>query len=232
MLGLIGNLIGMFGGSKGKSSSEESFQKKSKTDSEASSQDLSPELLKSLEGLFKGQIGNFGKGNDAVSARLQQLMEQSNQPQFDVAGFAKGITDQAASVAGLAQESGINSVLSQAGSSEGGNSMSALLSAKVRNQTAANLGGISAQATATGEGIRQAQQNSLTEGIQGLGGSLTDSILKLIAGTRGATQTGKSTVNEESSGTGKSSETSSTKKSPFSIIGDIIGGFNTSRSQA
>ena len=85
--------------------------------------------------------------------------------------------------------------------------MGALLANKLRNATAANLGGISAQATATGEGIRQSQQNEITTGITSTSSTLLQSILSLISGTRGADTTGTSTTNTKTTGT----ESSKTK---------------------
>ena len=204
MLGQIGGLLsGLFGGSSGSSGS---FNSTTRATTNASSKDLSPELLKSLESLFKTQVGGegFGDATEAVSGRLKQLVDQSNAPGFDVAGFAKGITDQATAGAQLDLESGINDMLSRSGITESGNSMGALLANKLRNQTAANLSGISAQATATGEGIRQSQQSQITEGIEGTSQTLLSSILELIGKTRGADTTGTSTTDSKTSGTQKS----------------------------
>jgi len=207
MLGQIGGLLSsLFGGSSGSSGS---FSSTTKSTTNASSKDLSDPLLKSLETLFQGQVGGSGFADSAgaVSGRLKQLVDQSKAPQFDVAGFAKGITDAATSGAQIDLESGINGMLSKSGITESGNSMGALLASKLRNQTAATLGGISAQATATGEQIRQAQQGQLTEGINTSASTILKSILDLISGTRGADTTGTSTTNSKTSGT----ESSKTK---------------------
>lgn len=201
MLGQIGGLLSsLFGGS---SSSSGSFNSTTNSKTNASSQDLSPELLKSLEGLFQGQVGGtgFSDSTAAVGGRLKQLVDQSKQPQFDVAGFAKGITDAATSGAQIDLESGINGMLSKSGITESGNSMGALLANKLRNQTAATLGGVAAQATATGEGIRQSQQNEITSGINTSSQTILQSILNLISGTRGADTTGTSTTDSKTSGT-------------------------------
>jgi len=232
-MGIISGILGALGGIFGdKSKQNESFVRDSTTKTNASAQDLSPELLKSLESLFQSQVQGpgFGQAQDAISARLAQLSTQANAPQFDVAGFAKGITDQATAAAGLDLESNINSVLSGSGASEGGNSMNALLANKLKNQTAANIAGISQQATATGEQIRQGQQGQITAGIQGLSSTLSNAILDLIKSTRGASNTGKSESVEHTEGSGTMTGTQSTN--PFSAFANLFGSFNNARTNA
>lgn len=215
MLGQIGGLLSsLFGGS---SSSGGSFNSTTNSTTKASSQDLSPDLLKSLEGLFKGQVGGtgFNDATSAASGRLKQLVDQSKAPQFDVAGFAKGVTDAATSGAQLDLESGINGMLSKSGITESGNSMGALLANKMRNATAATLGGVNAQAMATGEGIKEQQQTNITKGINDTGSTILQSILDLIAKTRGASNTGTSTTDSKTTG----SESSSTKGGLLGLFG-------------
>lgn len=201
ILSIIGGLLG------GLKFGKESFSRTSKIDTEAESQDLDPEMLKILNNLFAGQVGGKGFGNaqDAFGGRLAQLMGKAGEKEFDVNAFASGITKQATAGAQLDLESQINGMLSKSGSSEGGNSMNALLANKLRNVTAANLAGITSQATATGEGIRQSQQAQITEGIGAMGGALSQNILQLIMATRGASQRGKSKTTEVTSGKGKNS---------------------------
>ena len=227
--GLLGGLGKLFGT---KSKQSEDFEKHSTVTTDASTQDLSPELLKSLESLFTGQVGGtgFSDATSAINNRLGQLTAQAAQPQFDVSGFAKGVTDQATAAAGLDLESTINGILSQSGISEGGGSMNALLANKLRNQTAANLAGVNAQATATGEGIRQSQQQGLTQGISTLGTNLAGSILDLIKSTRGASNTGTSKSVEDTKGKGNVSgkETGN----PFQGFADVFGSFAKSSQNA
>ena len=233
MLEIIGGLAGALGGLFGdKKKQSESFESTTNTESEAQSQDLSPELLKSLESLFQTitQGGQFEKAGDAVSGRLDQILQQAAQPQFDVASFAKGITDQAVAGAQLDLESSINDMLSASGISESGNSMSALLANKMRNTTAANLGGISAEATATGEGIRQAQQGQITEGIAGLSGSLSDQVLGIIQSTRGASNKGTAKSKEHTKGTGTMAGKS--QSNPFSAFANIFGSLSGAKANA
>lgn len=196
--GLISGLGGLFG-----RKSSQSFDKNFTSTTNASGQDLSPELLKALEGLFMGEMGagRFGTGADAIQGRLGQLQRQAKEPQFDVSKYVKGIMDQAGAMAGLELESGINNTAGNVGGSVSGNSMAALLANKMRNITASNLAGIGQQATASGEQIRMAQQEQLTQGISGLGGMLQQAILGLIGATRGASVSGTSTTTGREWGT-------------------------------
>lgn len=220
--GLLSGLGGLFGG--GGSEETEDYEEFTDSTTTASSQDLSPELLKSLESLFQTTLGSgqYEASSTAMSTRLQQLMDQANRPEFDVSSFAKGVTDQGVAAAGLDLESSINEMLGSAGVSEGGNSMSALLGNKMRNVTAANVSGISANATATGEQIRQAQQGQITEGIAGLSGQLQDAVIQMIQSTRGATQTGTSRTQEHTKGT---STTTGKKKGGAGGFFSGLGGF-------
>lgn len=233
MLDILTGVAGALGGLFGKKNKQsESFESTTNSEAEASSQDLSPELLKTLEALFQSTVGGggFQKSGQAMSSRLDQILAQAQAPQFDVSGFSKGIVDQAVAGAGLDLESGINDILMGSGMSEGGSSMSALLANKLRNQTAANLGGIASEATATGEGIRLAQQGQITEGIAGLSGGLSDQILQLIQSTRGASNTGKSKSKEHTKG--KGTMQGSSRGNPFSAFADIFGSFNNAKGNA
>lgn len=218
MLDFLTGILGGLGGLFGKKSSQ-SFDQWTDSETEAESQDLSPELLKALEGLFMNQIGSgkFEQSTDALSTRLGQLMDQSKMPMFDPETYAKGIRDQATAGAQLDLESSINGMLSSSGVSEGGNSMNALIANKMKNTTAANLGGVFSQAYGEGEQIRQSQQSLLNEGISGMSGSLMQGLLGLIGATRGAYQKGKSKTKEHTWGTSKTKSGGG--------LGDFLGGF-------
>jgi len=222
--GIAGILGGLFGGG---GSSSQSFEKHSTTKTDATTTDLSPDLLKQLEDLFKSSVGsgNFQTSSNALVDRIKQLSTAAQKPEFDVAGFAKGVTDQASAAAGLDLESAINGLLSKSGVTESGNSMNALLANKLRNQTTANIAGVNAQATATGEGIRSSQSNTLTQGIQNLSATLSQQILQLIQGTRGATATGTSTSKEDTVGKGTTTE----KSNPFDAIANAFGSLNSAK---
>lgn len=229
--GLLGGLGSLFGG--GKSKSSESFDKHTDSETTASAQDLSPELLKLLEGMFTETLGSgrFGAAGEAMESRLNQLNAQAAQPQFDVEAFTKGIVGQAVAASGLDLESSINEMLSKGGVTETSNSMSALLGNKLRNQTAANIGGIASAATGEGEKIRIAGQESLTQGIGGLSEGLSNQILAMIQQTRGANMTGTSKTKEHSWGTG----TSESKDSGGGFLdgfSKVFGAFSNARGNA
>lgn len=226
--GIAGALGSIFGGGKNKTVTQhEARNEWTENKSAAESQDLSPELLKALEGLFVRQIGTgqLEQGGQAVQQRLAQLMDMSKQPQFDVERYAAGIRNAATSAAQLDLESSINGMLSSAGVSEGGNSMNALIANKLRGQTAAQLGGVFSQAFGQGEQIRQAQQQQITEGVSGLGGQLAEMMLGLVAATRGASQTGKSETLEHAWG---KSVASTKGEQNIPSVTNNIGSFFTS----
>lgn len=163
----------------------------------------SADILAGLDQLVKSQLGLGNTASAALTDRLTQLQTAAAQPAFDVAGYAKGITDAAAASTQNQLDSQINSILSATGSSEGGNSMAALLGAKLRGEAAANLAGINANAVATGQQIADQQQASLTQQISGLSGDISTQLTNLLAAAKGGTQTTTGTS------TGTSSQTSS-----------------------
>lgn len=245
MFELLGGLLGGIGGLFGKKSkTDQSFERTSDTTSDASSTDkatgtdLSPALLASLEGMFQNVVkgGGFQTANNALSGRLSQLVNQSKQPAFDATGFAEGITRQAGAMAGLDLESSINGILSASGTTESGNSMSALLANKLRNQTASNLAGISANARATGEGIRQSGEKLITDSISGLAGGLEQGILGLIQSTRGAstsgTQTSTGTAKTTEVTKGKGNESGTKKDNPLQGFADAFTNLTNARKEA
>lgn len=229
-LSIIGGVGSLLGGLFGGGDNEQKTDMTTTSHSEATAQDLADPLLQQLKELFTSVVGSgqFTQAGNAVAGRLGQLTDQSKQPQFDVNAFAKGITDQATANAGLDLESSINGLLSKSGTTESGNSMNALLANKLRNQTAANLAGISQQATATGEGIRESQQGQITQGIQSLGSTLASQILALIQQTRGAENKGVSDTKTHQVGTG----TASQSMNPLGAIGDMFSFLGKARSAA
>jgi hypothetical protein len=235
-LGSIGATLSsaFFGKDKKSSTSSTTQSTNSHTDSTSSStrqygeQQFNDEILGELEGLLSGQLGKAGETTDFAKTRLEQLSDRASAPMFDSEKYAEEVTGQAASAAGLDLDSTINSILSQTGTSETGNSMSALLANKLRNQTAANLAGVNASARSTGEQIRLAQENSLTSGIQGLSDSVSNQILALVSGVKGARSAGTSTDASESQqdtvskSTGITKSDSSSKDNPFDSFVDLF----------
>jgi hypothetical protein len=151
-------------------------------------------VLASLDSLLKAQLGGgSGTGTaqqatDAIADRLTQIQELANKPAFDVNGYVAGITQAATAATQNDLDSRINSILSATGSSEGGNSMSALLGAKLRNDATANLAGVTANAKLAGEQLATQQNESLTNQVGSLSGDLMTNISNLLAAAKGGTQ--------------------------------------------
>lgn len=237
MLGLLGGLASGLGGLFGnKSSSEESFSRDSTVDQTASAQDLSPELLKQLEGLFGSSLsgGGMEAGQAGLMAQLQRVLGQAGNKEFNVESFVSDLMKQATSGAQLDLESSRNNLLSQAGgASADGNSMAALLVNKMQNATAANLAGVGASARGEGEGILRANRESSTNQIAGLSDGLARNILGVIEATRGANTTGTSKTVEKTTGKGTQSGTSGGGAGGFfKGLGSFIGNMGSAKSGA
>lgn len=166
----------------------------------------SSDVLASLDSLLKQQLAGGGaqiqQAQDALGGRLQQIQAIAGQPQFDVNNFVSGIASQAAAATQSDLDSRINTMLSASGSSETGNSMSALLGNRLRNEAAANFAGIVSGAQAQGTQIAQAQQESITGQISGLAGGLGSQLATLLGATQGA----QSTTTGQSTSTGQSTQ--------------------------
>lgn len=237
MLGLLGGLASGLGGLFGKkSSSKESFSRDSTVDQTASAQDLSPELLQQLEGLFSSVLsgGGMEQSQAALSAQLARVLEQAGGPEFNVDRFVSDLMQSATSGAQLDLESNRNALLSQAGgASADGNSMAALLVNRLQNNTASALAGAGAEARAAGEGILRTNRESSTSQISGLSDGLAQGILGLIQQTRGANTTGTSQTKEKTTGTGTQSGTSGGGAGGFfSGLGSFFSNMGNSNSRA
>ena len=166
----------------------------------------SSDVLAALDSMLLQQLGAGGAGGNANSAltdRLKQVQALAAQPGFDVAGYAKSVTD-ASAVAGQNDlDSRINGILSATGSSEGGNSMSALLGAKLRGEEATRLAGVNAQATMAGQQLADAQQVNITNQIGSLTGDINNQLANLLNAAKGGAQATTGTA------TGTSSQTQS-----------------------
>ncbi len=189
-------------------------------------QQLSDQLLGQLEGLFTTALdsGGFQAGQNSLYGRLAQLNSQAQEPQFDVAGFAKGVRDSAATGINFSLEDQINGLASNIGGSESGNSMAALLGNRMRTDATKELAGIETNAFAAGEQIRQAQQAQLTSGIQGLTDSAANQILSLINSTSGQRTAGTATTAEEreTQTKVKSTGSSTSKANPFEAFSNAF----------
>lgn len=176
---------------------------------EGAQTDLSPELLAALSSLFGNTLGSgsFDASRLAMTDRLSEVGG------FNTQAHADAITEKAKAFAELDLESGINQISSRAGGSASSNSMVALLANKLRNQTAANIGGINSAAKLDAEKFK-------TEGVNALGQGLSKQVLDLISVARGAQTQGSLKEHGTESGRSKT-------KKPFSF-GDIFTNVLTS----
>lgn len=150
----------------------------------------SSDVLAALDSILTQSLGSgtSQQATDALSGRLGQVQDAAAQPGFDVEGYVSGIANAAQVGIQADLDSRINSILSATGSSETGNSMSALLASRLRNDAASNLAGIVSNATAQGTQIQQGQQESLTTQISGLSGDLTTQLVNLLGAAKGGAQ--------------------------------------------
>lgn len=161
-------------------------------------------IMDQLNSLLGGAIGDSGlsEGQQAINTRLQQLAAEGAGAGFDPNAYADRVTAAAATRAQGDLESRINSMQSQVGGTETGNTMAALLGQRLRTDAATELAGVRASAEAQGQQIRQQQQGSITDQMLGLQGAGSDTLQGLITALRGAqgteTQVGTSTGTETS----------------------------------
>lgn len=187
---------------------------KENTNTTGQTTNYSSDVLASLDSLLTSQLGSGApqKATDVLSGRLDQLKASAAAPAFDVDQYVSGIA--AGAKAGIQNDldSQINSILSATGSSEGGNSMSALLGAKLRNDASANLAGITSQARAQGEQIKIGQQESITGQIGSVTNDLSNQLAQLLASAKGGQQNTTGTANTTSNQNTTGTSTSQTKE--------------------
>lgn len=206
---LISGIAGLFSnsGSKQESTTSKTSGDFASTTSGAQS-DLPPELMQMLTQLFGRVVGSGSAevSQEAGQERLEALR------QFDPVKWAEEVTQHAATSAGLQLNQGINTTTQAAGGR--GSTMTTLLENRLRNETAANLGGVATSARATGEQIAN-------QGVVSLIDSLMKSVTDTVAVTRGAQTAG--TLTEKGTQKGTSTGTGSTTASS----GGGLGGFFT-----
>lgn len=181
----------------------------------------SSDVLASLDSLLKSQLasGTSEQATDAVAGRLEQVQADAAGPQFDVGNYVSGIAAAAGAATQSDLDSRINEILSATGTSETGNSMSALLGNRLRNEAAANLAGIVSNATATGNQIRQQESANTTGQINDLTGNLNAQLNSLLGVAQGGRQ---ETVNVGENTTEQLSKTQDTAQQ------STVGSENTS----
>ncbi len=150
-------------------------------------QNLSDETYAGLEGLLANSFasGATQQAQGSIQDRLAQITSRAGR-EFDVDAFVSGVSRAAASQTQMDLESRINTMLSDAGGSETGNSMAALLGNRVRNDAAATFAGVVSEATMAGEQMRTAQEESTTNQIGQLSGDISNSLTALLDASKGA----------------------------------------------
>lgn len=140
-----------------------------------------------------------GTGYDSAKARLNQVATGGSN--FDEESFVRGIMGSARSAAMGELESGGNQIEAEAGGGSDSNSAAALLKNKLRNQTAATLGGVEQRARGQAAEITRAQQESKTGQIATLGQQMDSSVGTLLGSLLQASQTEQRTDAETSAAT-------------------------------
>lgn len=197
----------MFGGLFDSESESES-KSKSKQKTKGQQQDLSAELLKSLEGLLGGQLGGVAQANDALGNRLSEIGG------MDVASRAQAISGKAINDVDLGLESDLNQLFGQIGGSSNNSSMGALLRSRLQNDAVTTKAGI------LGNTEMQLDQMK-TSGINDTANSLNSSIMQLLGLTRGAKTSGRMTTKGTAAGNSSTTESDS----PFGSFTKILGLF-------
>lgn len=162
-------------------------------------------VLSDLDKLLRTSLnsGNVQDANVALGDRLAQVQSLAAQPAFDVNAYVSGITKAAAAASQGDVESRVNGMLSATGGSESGNSMAALLGNRIRSDAQASLAGTVASATAQGQQLQQAQQESLSSQILSLSGGVTGVLNDLLGAAKGGqtSSTAASTQTDNTVGT-------------------------------
>jgi len=187
---------------------------KESTTQQNTTTNYSASVLASLDALLSEQMGNGNaqQGADTLSQRLKEITAQASKPGFDVEGYVSGIAKAASVDQQNALDSNINQILSRTGTSESGNSMSALLANKLRGEASANLAGIVSQAQATGAQIKNAEQESFTSQISGLSNDISGQLAQLLSAAKGGTSTSTGTQDTTSQQAQQSQQTQQTQE--------------------
>lgn len=188
-------------------------------------------IMDQLNALLGGAIGDseLGAGQTAINTRLQQLAAEGSGAGFDPNAYADRVTAAAATRAQGDLESRINSMQSQVGGTETGNTMAALLGQRLRTDAATEIAGVRASAEAQGQQIRQQQQQSTTDQMLGLQGAGSDTLQGLITALRGAQGTETQVGSTTGSQTSRDTTTGTTRTNADSV--STSTGTSTGRTQ-
>lgn len=154
---------------------------------------LSENVLGGLEGAVSGLLAQILDPNTGDRAMMNRGI--SAMGDFDVDSYVNGTLMQARATQGTALDELLGSVFSRVGGVEGNNSASTLLANRARNDSAANLAGVEAQARATGADLVRKNLESMTGAVGQMGAQLLPQIAAILKG--GETSTDVSTLTEE-----------------------------------
>lgn len=190
------------------------------------------------------QQTNFGTGVLAgLEQQVMQLLGQSRsagsfESSFDPDAYVEGVMAAAESQAQNQVDLGVNNVFSTVGGRE--NSMSQLLAAKIRNDSAANLAGVRSQAEGSAQQILRenflanaqgvsADNSFLTQLTNALkGGVSTGTTSETGTQTGNTSQTGTSAQQNQQSQIGQESQTSTQVQELTELLSQILAGTTTS----
>lgn len=223
ILGIGTLLSGLFGG--GSKKTENQTQSQTTVANKTATQ-FSPDVLAPLESLMKTLLGNenFQTAQSGLAGRLSQVQTAAAAPAFDVDAFVDDTMARAEATAKFDLESGLNKLFSGTGTSEGDNTMTALLANRLRTDTAANLAGIGAQARATGEQIRSTQSQGITSEITTLSNSIANQLIGLLDVGKGASVSSREETQQNAQSTG----TAQDQKSFFDRLSSTLSTLNQS----
>lgn len=210
----------------------------------ATQQSFSDQFLRQLERTASTALGRTGSSQQALTQQLGRLNApiKSN---FDSGKYVRGAVDSARSVITRDLERGINATTMQTGGSVSGNSASALLAGKLRNEAGSALAGVRSDAMANAESLRQSdiqtqlqQRVGLASAAAGLTSTLDASTANLIANLKGGAIQSNSRENQTQQETGRTatlgqSDTVTSSRGrqsePFNIlegIGNLFDGID------
>lgn len=160
----------------------------STTDNQAVNR-LDSKTLALLTQQVQGAIGGFNKNQTALDAAVKTQAGQK----FDVDKFVKGVVGSAKATATADQNANLGAIADATGAGADTNSAAALLSTRVKNDTAANLAGVEQNARATGAQIAGVNADTLTKLTDSSSGNIQQMLGSLLQARE--TSTGQQQTN-------------------------------------
>lgn len=222
----------------GTSAQQQSQQGQQQTTAHTSS--LGHDVVAGLGGAITSLLSNVLSGSTGDRATVMRGVDSMGN--FDVGSYVNGTLAQARASQGSHLGELIGSIFSRVGGTSGNNSAATLLEERAKNDAAANLAGVEAQARATGAQIQTGQLNATAAALANSGGAALIPALAtaLKGGETNTTQqdlsqqiqnvTGSTTGNtntSEQSRQGVSSAASSIESLLQQVISHMTGATNT-----